>query len=747
MRINPDPAPCARPTPSFEQAILTQATDAASVTSPASELLEGAADEAQDLLDRVARAMVPPQGQPCALEVCETSIRGLEQVLRQLRSPAAEIERWLAALRMARAQMQRRLGEKLISSHAALDGKRSKHPIWVTYALFGADGRSDCASLLMLGCAEVLAFGDSKKEKRPISSSLPKKLASLAALGPYNEQQLSLILSAQLSESEELNEGILYLRRLWTKVLAKYGSGQTPPPATPNERIRAQVLSAALNTSAGHVAGALDDRMLSHDQYDKWCGLLRTALASQTLIGALGVLVMRTGLAVDVAATLPLGMDPAPDGYSCLDVSKGIAIIDLGVLANEASQPLPGAQPARHQLRIHLPLQLQAFLARRRQENLDAKVLVDLFPGHKTPDTRQRLYPGHDEIEPTWARLRYSLGVMLRYAGMNKLHAALLSGDFSIVPRSKFHYSMVSTQEFHALEQQVHARLGWGDTVDLLTQDSPGIGCAVVPEREHVRHHDQLLLQAAVALHPAKSINAASLCAFHNAYTLLVAWRLSVLLALRETTAINLDATIDCAIDRWTPVHDKGTRLDRGYQPVPLCDYVVTTIRLYKQHCSAIASRLLHSSPQGTEFSRRCNAVAKSQNTRLLLLATREQTTEPVASTAFTAYNTAAPANQSHNSSHTGYALAPDVGRKIMENELRLHGARSSDVDAFLRHFTLGQEPASVFDSSVLIESIQRIRRIQQKVADSLMGPPAVGLGKGQLRRKSIKLAYGGGIR
>jgi hypothetical protein len=91
--------------------------------------------------------------------------------------------------------------------------------------------------------------------------------------------------------------------------------------------------------------------------------------------------------------------------------------------------------------------------------------------------------------------------------------------------------------------------------------------------------------------------------------------------------------------------------------------------------------------------------------------------------------------------------LAPDVGRKIMENELRLHGARSSDVDAFLRHFTLGQEPASVFDSSVLIESVERVRRIQQKVADSLFGPPAVGLSKGQLRRKSIKLAYGGGIR
>jgi hypothetical protein len=742
MRINPDPAPCARPTPSFEQAILAQATDAASVTSPASELLEGAADEAQDLLDRVARAMVPPQGQPCALEVCETSIRGLEQVLRQLRSPAAEIEGWLAALRIARDQMQRRQGDKLISSHAALDGKRSKHPIWVTYALFGADGRSDCASLLMLGCAEVLAFGDSKKEKRPISSSLPKKLASLAALGPYNEQQLSLILSAQLSESEELNEGILYLRRLWTKVLAKYGSGQTPPPATPNERIRAQVLSAALNTSAGHVAGALDDRMLSHDQYDKWCGLLRTALASQTLIGALGVLVMRTGLAVDVAATLPLGMDPAPDGYSCLDVSKGIAIIDLGVLANEASQPLPGAQPARHQLRIHLPLQLQACLATRRQENLDAKVLADLFPGHKTPDTRQRLYPGHDEIEPTWARLRYSLGVMLRYEGMNKLLAALLSGDFSIVPRAKFHYAMVSTHEFHALEQGVHARLGWGDTVNPPIQYSLGIGCTVVPEREHVRQHDQLLLQAAMALHPAKSTNSSSLHRFHNAYTRLVAWRLSVLLALRETTAIDLNAGIDCAIDRWTPIHDKSTRLDRGYQPVPLCDYLTTTIRLYKEHCSALASRLHHTSPEDTALSLRCSAVARSQNTRLLLLATREQTTEPVASSAFTTYNAPARSSQSHNASPYTYALAPDVGRKVMENELRLHGARSSDIDAFLRHFTLGQEPASAFDATVLNDSVRRVRRIQQKVADSLLGPPAVGLSKGQVRRKSIDLAH-----
>lgn len=717
--------------------------DGAGVTSPASELLEGAAHGAQDILDRIDRAMAPPQGQPCALEVCETAILGLEQVQRLLNAPAPEIDGWLAALRVARAQIQRRLGDKLISSHAALDGKRSKYPVWVAYARYNADGYDDCATRLMLGCEAALAFGRNTKEKKPISAGLPKKLASLKALGPYNAQQLSIILSAQLSASDELNAGIRHLRRLWTKVIAKYGCGQAPPPATRNERIRAQVLSAALNTSAGRVAGALDDRMLSPDQFDKWSGLLLTALASQTLIGALGVLVMRTGLAVDVAALMPLGKDPAPDGQSCLDVSKGIAVIDLDVLVNEASQPLPGAQPARHQLRIHLPLQLQACLAARLRENPSAKALMDLFPGQKTPETRDRLYPGHDEIEPTWARLRYSLGVVLRYEGMNKLHAALLSGDFSIVPRSKFHYSMVSTHEFHALEQRVHARLGWGDTVDLPTQDSPGIGCAVVPEREHVRHHDQLLLQAAMALHPAKSINAASLCAFHNAYTLLVAWRLSVLLALRETTAINLDAGIDCAVDHWTPVRDKGTRLDRGYQPVPLCDYVLATIRLYKEHCSAIAFRLHHTSPQGTEFSRRCSAVAQSQNTRLLLLATREQTTEPVGSRAFTAYNTAAPAGQSHHSSHTSYVLAPDVGRKIMENELRLHGARSSDIDAFLRHFTLGQEPASAFDSSVLSESVQRVRRIQQKVADSLLGPPAVGLSKGQVRRKSIELAHG----
>ncbi len=722
-------------------------TEVAAVTSPASALIERSPAEAQDGLDLITRALKPPKNQPCALEVCVTLISGIEEVLGRLNSPSPILHEWKRAMQALRDEISQGLGTSLASSHEALNGKRSKHPVWVAYAKSISDTHDDCASHLLFGCEAVLAFAN---PKQPVSNSLPKKLANLKAAGPWSKHHLDLVLSSELAEDNELNEGVLALRRQWAKVIAKFGTGQPPPPTTPNERIRSQVMSSALNASARHVAGALHHRLLSIDQFEKACGQVSKGLDSQTLAGALGVLVTRTGLAVDVAAQLPLGQDPTPDGLSCLDVDRGVAIIDLGVITHEASEPLPGAQPARHQLRVHLPLKLHDTLKSRLQQHPRAAVLSDLYPDSPVPPSDSRIYWGLDQIEPTWSRLRYALGAFQRHQGMNKLHAALLSGDFGIIPRSKLHYAVVTSHEFHALEQRVHRALGWGETVSLSPHDANGMGCAVVPEREHVRRHDQALQDAAHTTRPSKRADFPSLVRFHNAYTRLVGWRLAILLALRETTAIDLGASIDPSRDRWTPIHDKSVRQDRGFQPVPLCDYVAMTIRLYKEHCSALVSRLLQIEPCGTDVSRWFDAVGKGHNLRLLSLITLEQAVKPLASSMFTAYESdaqldlVAPSGELEEQAaqSKSYALAPDVGRKVMENELRLHGARSSDVDAFLRHFTQGQEPASAFDPSVLSEFVRRISPVQQKVANTLLGPPTVGLSKGLVRQEALKLAY-----
>lgn len=704
--------------------------------SPPSVLARGAEDSSHAMLAKLAKAMSAPRTQPCALEVCITTVVAIEQVLRQLEAKDQQLVQWLAAARSLQQHLLEKLGGAHRSSAQNLKGKMSDHPVWVCFAKIGMDIPTDCATLILLGCAVIVAFVDGKS----IPRSLPRNLAALQAIGPIDEVQFHALMAGTNEHDIGINEGVRLLRRLWQRVIGKFSADQTGPVKTPNEAIHSQILSSALNPAPRHVAGAAHHRLLTPEQFDQVLERMRSDLAKQLLKGVLCFLVMRTGLSVEVAAKLPLEQEPKPSDHSCLDVNGATVVISLSLIANEASQPLLGSLVATHQLRVHLPVHLGQLLEARLAQHPDAKLLQDLFPDEPVPDRDAEIYLSTAGFKCTWSRLRYTLGLYLRYQGHNKLYAGLLSGDFGISPRSKLHYAAVPASEFYRLEQQLHLAIGLDETIPLRDQDEPGIGCAVVPLTKNVQFHDALLAHDVRQKHPGKSGHLETLHSFHNAYTRLIGWRLSLLLALRETTILELDAGIDAHDDKWVPLHDKSTRQDRGFQPVPMCDYVCMLLLLYREHCRATAARVLGLTGKSTSFSRWCETVGKGHKVRLLSLVSNDNEIHGLPSRYFTSRKELAKAG--FPIKDMAYELAPDVGRKVMENELRVAGARSSDVDAFLRHFMQGQEPASVFDPAVLDTSIRRIIGFQQKVAVSLLGPPEVGLSKGLLRQTALEAAY-----
>lgn len=707
------------------------------IASHAGLLVRDADRVVQNFLQSLSTAISAPRGTPCAYEACGTFIDGAEAVQSRLHTPHPKVHQWITAARGLSAELELKRGAAFASARISFKGRKTDHPVWVSFVERRLDGAENCAATLLLGCAVLLSMDDDE----PIGPGLSKQLSNLKPERPISEAEVSAMLSGEAVDIVGIDEGISALRRQWTKLLNRFGPGQPPSPSTPNERARAQVFSAALNCGASRVAGAASHRLLSDESFRRVCGCTRVEILKDSFRGVLALLVMRTGLSVDVVASMPLISATNASADFGLDVSRATVVLDLRVLVPEASQPLPGSLPARYCLEIQLPSIVREQLQRRLARYPAAKSLEGLYPETLAPDAKSNIFPSQHEIAPTWSRLRYSLGFSLRLQGINKLLVALVCGDFGIIPRSKLHYARVSVCEFRAVEQIVYRQLGLGESAGIVDPDAPGIGCAVVPSSDNVRRHDELLVQAAQVARPGKAGDLPLLRTFHNAYTALVAWRLSVLLALRETQTIELDAAIDPNSDAWIPIHDKTTHRDRGFQPVALGVYAAMTVLLYQQHCLSTAERAARLAGRSTEFSLWCEAVGHRHNVRLLSFVTDTDEIKGVPSRAFTS-PAGLTAVASEGDEDVPYVLAPDVGRKIMENELRIQGARSSDIDAHLRHFMQGQEPSSAFDTSVLSEWVRRIAPAQQRVAMSLLGPPEIGLSKGFIRREAIEGAY-----
>jgi hypothetical protein len=151
-------------------------------------------------------------------------------------------------------------------------------------------------------------------------------------------------------------------------------------------------------------------------------------------------------------------------------------------------------------------------------------------------------------------------------------------------------------------------------------------------------------------------------------------FRLSLLLGLREAQAMCITADVHEDHDRWIAVHDKDVK-DRNYPlPMPLADFTCETLAMLRAHIRALRGRLIQQGEGTSELARWCLQVSQYQPTAMLMVCRAPASLRPLATRDF-----------------IGSTLAPDWGRKFMENALRGEGLKATEVDAFLRHATVGQ--------------------------------------------------------
>ena len=496
-------------------------------------------------------------------------------------------------------------------------------------------------------------------------------------------------------------------------------SAAHPPPATFEDRARGQILESSVYASAARRAGASNHRQLSKLQSNGTLAQIGNWIDCDDFRGAYGFMACTTGFTVDLIPLTPLqSPSTQTDWVVVIDVATGCLKMDVSVLAQEAARASTAAAIMSNFVCCKpMPKKLADQLRGRLEKYPSARCIADLYPEATTLDARSSVLRCHDEIKPSWARLRRSSGTFMRHIGINNLLACMMSGDFGHIPRSKLYYACVEPKELFEASARFYQGAGWGAPVSM-TVDALAFGCRVVPTDAEIRRINQWWIHTTQSAAPAKHCALAHVLEHHNRFIALTGFRLALLFAMREQHQYFLNADVDERVDRWLPLDDKHVPDVSGALPVPLTHFAARTISAVRAHCNALESRLHQQSLQHSELARWCDKVVRRQSVPLLM-------------------KTSAPNRLQEIGTHdclgplpAGMTIAPDFGRKVMENALRSKGLRTGDIDAVLRHSVLGQSKASSVSDFNLLEWLKRVTPVMDGIAIELFGEVYFGLSK-----------------
>lgn len=657
----------------------------------------------------------PPHGAPCTYNSAKGIRICIDNAISAIDSPNSE----LLATQSSFAALEIHLKKELdaadcAETFSAIARTKVRHPEWHFLASIGSKRRIHRLCTLYVGLKALLAI----RAGKPLSKSTISSADKLLKEDDLTAEQIHALLHGLTPEQSLGQSWPRDLCRSWRDAMRYFSTDDSPPPPSTKERVAGQMLDAALHATASRRAGARSHRQFSKSQLHQSLMHIGIEQEKDTLQGALGVLVCISTFSVDVVAELRLKSNSLDAGWWAeIDIQNGTLTVDYSFIAHEASAPILGAIPASYICTRPLPAKLVGSLRRRAKLYPHACTLKELFPEEAVPAYDSLVFASKDQIQPTWARLRRTIGTFLREAGMDNLLASVISGDFTHVPRSKLYYACVTVDEVTNAFTHFYGLAGWSVPASM-SEETLAFGCQVVPTMESLIFLDRHWQEKANASRPGKHCTVENLLKFHNSFMSWTGMRLSLLLALRESNELTILADINERKDRWVPIHDKHVPGDHGAMPVPLTVWVQQTIGSVRAHCKAMQSRLHIAGSKDSDLARWCAAVVQYQPVPLLCFAASASNIRPVGTADFI------------HGEDIRKLVPPDFGRKAMENLLRANGLRASEIDAILRHALQGQTTNCVTSDTAPLVRRRSANLAITKIAVSIFKEVGFGLAK-----------------
>ena len=502
---------------------------------------------------------------------------------------------------------------------------------------------------------------------------------------------------------------------LFCDVAEEVQAPTTPRPAA--DPLADHIRQRLAYSSARRRQGVVHRAAMPRCEIRALCAELRTWSENGDSKATLTLLGLLVGIAPSRTPGIPLRSGPTT--AVSVEPRHGWIRIDYAQVFMGGAAHVPGnetALPATHVLLKPLPVFLAQLVQATHARNPRATTVGDLF-GSEAPDGNEPLDSKlHGRLRATAVRLCCGLPALILHLGIDRYDAALVSGDLSLVPRSRFFYVRSNTERFLAACRRTFTELGFGECVPLDTVLP--FGSQVVPTRTSVQAVHQRLREQLEASRPGRMRELEALIAHHNQFMIAAAWFLSFVIGSRAMRRIDIFA------DRCWPgmmvmeYGDKRSGPFRRLQPVLLCNPAqqqITAVWNHLTHLSALVSKA--ALEPAAPWLKQLDAVLHQSAVPLLFLVRREK---------------ALPLATAHCQLGVDRTirLAPNAGRHFWQTTLLDCGVSSEAIDVWARHANGGTEPMT----STSIASVDTIRQQVCRAQDQVLGElglvPFQGLGR-----------------
>jgi len=434
----------------------------------------------------------------------------------------------------------------------------------------------------------------------------------------------------------------------------------------------------------------------------------------------LTMIAFSTGLSLRLTQNLPITSCRGDDSWLMrLDIDAGVIMTNLDPLFPQAAIPAAGTTCFRAANRIAvkpLPTFLSSRLKALHAIHPEAEVLAELLPGASISGRQLTLTAGASALAPTTKRFLIAAAPLAVMLGVDRLSAALVANDFSVVPGSKMYYCHVRRKEIWAASIVLYDCLGWGAPVPIV--EGLPLGSRIVPTRAALKAWYHWMVADVASYAPGRHCLSGRLIAYHNSFARLCA-SLSVLcLATREVRELRFTTHNLCPEARFASLFDKRVGIYPGEIKVPINEVLRNQLRLWRAHCEALERRL--KSLQEPAMNALINTLNNFNSGKLCPLFFEIDPdvyqTVPLGSAAL------------RNWWPSEYRFSGDLGRHLWECELRDAGVRSSRIDVLMRHITLGVEAHCSTNGDKLADVAEEITSTQERLFESLDIKPVPGI-------------------
>lgn len=667
-------------------------------------------------LDRLTRCVPMPLDSACLLLVCQAVQLCLQSAFKAISDPNTAASQMLAdfsALALACEEHYKESG--VTETLEFLRRRLTTFPAWYSLAFLGSHQISPSNSTLMAAGME-LAIKLTDAGRQPVAPVFMRSLTTNQIQYSLSIEDFVRQVNFDVLDQEVLPGWFSRGKTNYSKFVSLFSATPPPPPPPPTfeERAAAQLSANAAFAKFHLRAAVLDTTMLSLSQVKKtFAARAEDCAEAQQLRHALLWFAGFSGLTWDLLPDMPLMTAELTSWAVCLDVDNGLLLRDFRVIADDSSNLHTGNDyaPSSYISFIPLPALVRELLISRRAAFSLASKLSDLLPELHNNGSRSSIYQTAGNFQPSFARLGRTMGPLMRMQGIDNLLSSIVSGNFGNSAKSKLYYCSVSHSEIWTACTLICHYLDLGVPVEM-PANLMHFGTGIVPPVSRIEEIDTLLFSRVQSLRPSGKATASALVAFHNAYVTAVTFRFIFLLGLREAKQLVIWADVDELKDLTIDIGDKKTNGLDGGLPVVMSTHLKTLIQYFRPHCLAMRNRL----KKIGGYESICDwleDVCNSEHAPLLCLLTPHRRHKVIGTI---------------DVIHEFSDLAPDYGRKFLENWGRTHAAMTRDIDRQMRHEVMGQESYTSIAAHSEFNWAKRLLPLLDDLATEIFVTPLTGL-------------------